>query len=105
MRVYTPSDWTSLSLRDGHRYSVTAKANRYAAPGYGSPNRTLGMFDVTCEACIADCLEPRHSMSTDPEKTPLTMAESDWIAGKNQKSKTTLEALRAQLDELMADSE
>jgi hypothetical protein len=100
-----------MSLRDNHSYSFSKPSSRIKAPAYGNANRTLPFIDVTCPQCEADLADrlmdgrPRYGWTTDIEKVEPTLAESDWSAGKNQKSKTTLEALSAQLDELMADSE
>lgn len=101
MRFYASSDTTACTMRDAHSYAFSAKSRRLAAPAYGNPNRTVGYVDVdNCASCIADFQEPRHGFAVRLEDVPPTLEESNYLLGKATKQRTTIEALRAQLDEL-----
>ncbi len=101
MKFYAPSDTSSCSMRDGHSYSFTKPANRIKAPAFGNQSRTVGQsVDVTCQSCIEDFQNPRHGFASRLEDVEPIMAEQDWLIGRAQKSKTTIDELRAALDAL-----
>ena len=99
-RFLAPSDTVSCTMRDSHKYDFKS---RVKAPAYGNANRTVGQsVDITCQSCIADFQEPRHGFASRLEDVEPTMAEQDWLTGRAQKTRTTIEALRQQLDALEA---
>ena len=102
MRVYASSDVSAATLRDGHRLKFCSKGQRYASPGFGDNSRSLPWADVTCPQCIEDCNEPRHGFNTDPSKVPLTSSEQDYLRGKSEKQRSTIQSLMDQLAELDA---
>ena len=96
MKFLAPSSTTSCSMRDGHKYDFTK--NRIKAPAYGNANRTVGQsVDVTCQSCIEDFQEPRHGFASRVEDVEPTISEQDWLTGRAQKQRTTIQALQEQL--------
>jgi hypothetical protein len=99
-RWFAASDVMAFTARDAHAYNLSNKSRRVAAPIGGSPNRTCGWIETDCASCQVDLAEPRHGFSSDLTKVPATMSEMEYTWGKAQKAATTIESLRAQLDEL-----
>jgi hypothetical protein len=99
-RWHFASDVHAITLTDAHQYSMSKPSSRIKAPGYGSSTRSVPYVDITCQQCERDLQNPLNGALSRVEDVSLTLSEMEWQWGKAQKAKTTIEALRAQLDEL-----